>query len=187
MFWTASKFSPPPPPEEQLPLPTAKKESGREWVGRKRWWSIIKKEQMNELVVTLTPFKPSSAMQLPTSISSQSCHLRSRHHLKKSNCHHLYFGADWSIEITVSLPLLELETIEKFLECAVVKLAKGPSGTVQSTRKFRKQPDWQGFSWSTDQELFVFWGSKHQGTTAAEWLPIDVNVWPRSQKLFCRL
>ncbi|OWJ99266.1 hypothetical protein Celaphus_00009713, partial [Cervus elaphus hippelaphus] len=31
----------------------------------------------------------------------------------------------------------------------------GPSGTVQSARKFSKQPDWQSCSWSIDQELFA--------------------------------
>ena len=68
-----------------------------------------------------------------------------------------------------------------------MKLVTGPSGTVQSARKFSKQPDWQNCSWCIDQELFAVWRSKHQDTTTAEWLSINVIVWLRSQELFCIL
>ena len=65
---------------------------------------------MNKLVVSLTPFKPLSATQLPSPVCSQCC-LRSKHHLKGSDCHHLHFGADCSLETTVFPPLLELEAM----------------------------------------------------------------------------
>lgn len=78
--------------------------------GKVRMMMIIKKEQMKEIMVTLAPFKPPSATQLPTPIHHQSYHLRSKHYLKRSNCHHLYFGADPNLEKTVSPPLLQLKT-----------------------------------------------------------------------------